>query len=50
MHEAFKLLKANKSKLTKQQYRTFKGQILHNDIEGFKKGLKRLLSNKKSFK
>lgn len=44
MVDAFKLLKKYKNKLTKQQYRTFKGQILSNDIEGFKKGLKKLLS------
>lgn len=45
MLEAFKLLKANKHQLTKQQYRTFKGQILHNDIEGFKKGLNKLTAS-----
>lgn len=48
MRNAFKLLKQHKNKLTKQQYRTFKGQILHNDIEGFKKGLNKLIvSNRK---
>lgn len=46
MEEAFKLLKLHKSKLTKQQFRTFKGQILHNDIEGFKKGLNKLIASK----
>lgn len=34
--------------ITKQQYKTFKGQILNGDIEGFRKGLfkvkQRLLS------
>ena len=45
VNEAFKLLKKYKYKLTKQQYRTFKGQILHNDIEGFKKGLRKLIAS-----
>lgn len=45
MKEAFKLLKQHKKHLTKQQFRTFKGQILHNDIEGFKKGLRRLIAS-----
>lgn len=41
MKEAFILLKKYKYKLTKQQAKTFKGQILSGDIEGFKKGLKK---------
>ena len=36
-------LKASRSKLTKQQYRTLKGQILAGEPEGAMKGLKRLL-------
>lgn len=48
MVNAMKLLKRHKETLTKQQYRTFKGQIIHGDIEGFKKGLYRLsVSNSK---
>ena len=39
MEECFKLLKEYKYKLTKQQYRTLKGQVLKGDIEGFRKGL-----------
>jgi hypothetical protein len=39
MEQSFKLLNANKWRLTKQQYRTLKGQILSGDITGFKKGL-----------
>ena len=39
MEESFKLLKEYKYKLTKQQYRTLKGQVLKGDIEGFRKGL-----------
>lgn len=38
-NECFKLLNIYKYKLTKQQYKTFKGQILKGDIEGFRKGL-----------
>lgn len=34
-----KLLKAYRYRISKQQYRTFKGQILNGDIEGFRKGL-----------
>lgn len=39
-------LKACRSQLTKQQYRTLKGQILAGDSEGAMKGLKRLLERK----
>lgn len=45
MQDAFKLLNRYKHRLTKQQYRTFKGQILHNDVEGFKKGLRKLIAS-----
>ena len=40
---AFKTLKAFRYKLTKQQYKTFKGQILSGNIEGFKKGLNKIV-------
>lgn len=46
MIEAFKILKQYKYRLTKQQYRTFKGQILAGDIEGFRKGLFNLMKRK----
>ena len=39
----WKLLKYNKKHLTKQQYRTIKGQILVGDVEGARKGLNKLL-------
>ena len=39
MKQQFILLNEYKHLLTKQQYRTFKGQILKGDIEGFRKGL-----------
>lgn len=41
--ESFKLLNDYKYRLTKQQYRTFKGQILKGDIGGFRKGLFKLM-------
>ena len=39
----WKLLKENKGKLTKQQYRTIKGQMIAGDMEGARKGLLKLL-------
>lgn len=39
MKDSFILLKEFKNKLTKQQYKTLKGQILKGDIDGFRKGL-----------
>ena len=47
MKENFILLKRYKNQLTKQQYKTFKGQILSGDIEGFRKGLFYLILKKK---
>lgn len=41
--QCFLLLKDYKGRLTKQQFKTFKGQILHGDIEGFRKGLFNLM-------
>lgn len=43
---AFYVLNTNKKNLTKQQYRTIKGQILSGDIEGAMKGLQRLTKNR----
>ena len=39
MKQNFELLNGYKHLLTKQQYKTLKGQILKGDIEGFRKGL-----------
>ena len=39
MKEMFNLLKTNKHRLTKQQYRTIKGQILKGDFQGARKGI-----------
>lgn len=44
--QCFLLLKDYKWRLNKQQYRTFKGQILAGDIEGFRKGLFNLIKIK----
>lgn len=38
-----KLLKSYKGKISKQQYKSFKGQILSGDIKGFRKGLFNLM-------
>lgn len=43
MNQYIKILKNYKYRLSKQQYRTLKGQILSGNIEGFKKGLIRCL-------
>ena len=46
INECFKLLKCYKYKLTKQQYKTFKGQILSGDIDGFRTGLFNVMKRK----
>ena len=46
MKEAFELLKKWQRHLTKQEYKTLKGQIKAGDIPGFKKGLSNLLRRK----
>ena len=46
MKESFNMLNRWKYKLTKQEYRTFKGQILSGDIQAFKKGISNLLRRK----
>ena len=40
------LLNEYMNRLTKQQYKTFKGQILSGDIEGFRKGLFKIAKRK----
>lgn len=37
--DCFLLLREYRNKLSRQQLKTFKGQILKGDIEGFRKGL-----------
>lgn len=46
MQECFQLLKRYKYLLTRQQKRTLKGQILSGDINGFKKGLYKLINRR----
>lgn len=43
MYSTIKLLNNNKSKLTRQQYKTLKGQCLAGDTEGAIKGLYKIL-------
>ena len=43
--QALERLKKISHKLSPQQYKTFRGQILKGDIEGFYKGVKNLFSN-----
>lgn len=43
MYEAIKLLNKNKGRLTKQQYKTLKGQCLAGDVEGALKGFYKIL-------
>ena len=45
MNDYLKILKKYCNKLTKQQLLTLRGQILSGNIEGFKKGLKKILKN-----
>jgi len=40
----YKLLKANKYKLTRQQYLTIKGQIKKGDLSGAYKGINKCLN------
>lgn len=46
MNEYIKVLKKYRKRLTRQQLLTIRGQILNGDIEGFKKGLKKVLSKR----
>lgn len=46
MIEEYKILETYKNKLTKQQYRTLKGQINKSDYKGFRKGLETILKRK----
>ena len=46
MKECFDLLKIYKSKLTRQQLLTFKGQIKKGDYIGFKKGLFKIMKER----
>lgn len=43
MYKALKKLKSNKQHLTRQQYRTIRGQMLAGDIQGGLRGMHRVL-------
>lgn len=42
--KTMKLLEANRCKLTRQQFKTLKGQVVAGDIAGAEKGLQKLLA------
>ena len=46
LQQCFMLLRQYRNRLARQQIKTFKGQILSGDCDGFKKGLKKVLTNK----
>lgn len=46
LHYLMKSLYVHHSKLTRQQFRTLKGQALSGDIDGAAKGLKTILKAK----
>ena len=43
--EAMKILKYNRKSLTRQQFSTFRGQIKSGDVEGFYRGLRKVVKN-----
>lgn len=49
MEENLKLLSKYRFNLSRQQFKTFKGQILAGDINGFRKGLFSLIMKKKGY-
>ena len=50
INEALRQLRANHSRLTRQQFKTLKGKILAGDPAGALKGLQRLLQRKNNNK
>lgn len=46
MQKTLKHIKNNRHKLTPQQWRVLKGQCLSGDIEGAKKGFKKILDRR----
>ncbi len=46
INQYLKILKKYRKRLTRQQLLTLRGQVLSGDIEGFKKGLKNILSKR----
>lgn len=47
MHTTIKFLDKNKDKLTRQQYKTLRGQVLAGDSDGAIKGFYRLMRKRK---
>ncbi len=47
LNNFIKKLKANSPILTRQEFRTLKGQAIKGDVEGAKKGLAKLLERKR---
>ncbi len=43
INTAFARLKSARGNITKQQYRTLKGQILAGDVDGAMRGLRKIL-------
>lgn len=43
MYEVLNLIQKNKHRLTKQQYKTLRGQCLAGDVQGALKGLNKIL-------
>jgi hypothetical protein len=46
LEKFMKMLKANQKNLTRQQFRTIKGQAFAGDIKGAEKGLYKLLERR----
>lgn len=47
--QTMKLLKANRGRLTPQQFRTIKGQVLAGDILGAQKGMQNILTRRQAY-
>ncbi len=50
MYNALKEIERNKSKISKQQYKTLRGQCLAGDVDGALKGLEKILRKKENKK
>jgi len=50
MYNALKEIERNQSKISKQQYKTLRGQCLAGDVEGALKGLEKILQRKREKK
>lgn len=50
MYNALKEIERNKDKISKQQYKTLRGQCLAGDVEGALKGLEKIIQRKREQK